>query len=462
MRPRTLWWLAAGSLVLSAWGGGADDLPAADPAAAAAGAAPSASVESTLIPLPSANALVLGGGTTSTDSEVARDPAGKRPAAGVAAAAVSGDGTRLAYLAMDRTARLRLYVKDLRSAKVVAACTSATGEPADRDCLAPVLSADGNAVAFSSRASNLVDGDTNGRVDVFVKDLRTGTVTRVLRADGSQGDRSAYVSGISGDGTRVVFVSQSSLDPDRPVPEQGDVGPSYAYVADLRSGAVTLIAGPDGLAADASPSSAPTISADGNTVVFASAPQDREFGTSGHFAADLRSGAVTSLTKLAGLDLPAGHFLCDASVPSRDGTRVAVQVCEDVEDEDGDVSEPPNETGVYVADLRAGRVVHRVGTAKGKPDLRAENPSLSADGRRLLWTRTVGGNPRAAGPVYLTDLSSGTTRRITREAVERQWSAAETAVSADGRVVAVEFVDQPDDSRRTNLSGDIAVIRLED
>src|SRR5690242_3567552 len=39
----------------------------------------------------------------------------------------------------------------------------------------PSISADGRYVAFSSTASNLVSGDTNGAEDVFVRDRQLGT-----------------------------------------------------------------------------------------------------------------------------------------------------------------------------------------------------------------------------------------------------------------------------------------------
>ena len=52
----------------------------------------------------------------------------------------------------------------------------------------PVLSANGY-VAFESTASNLVQNDTNGSQDVFVRNLRSGAVERVSRpADGGEGN----------------------------------------------------------------------------------------------------------------------------------------------------------------------------------------------------------------------------------------------------------------------------------
>jgi Tol biopolymer transport system component len=54
---------------------------------------------------------------------------------------------------------------------------SAAGEPANADSYEPSLSGDGRFVVFSSSATNLVPGDTNGKSDVFVRDLKTGTTT---------------------------------------------------------------------------------------------------------------------------------------------------------------------------------------------------------------------------------------------------------------------------------------------
>ncbi len=52
------------------------------------------------------------------------------------------------------------------------------------------ISADGRFVAFSSFASNLVAGDTNGTWDVFVHDRQTGTTERVsVASDGTEGER---------------------------------------------------------------------------------------------------------------------------------------------------------------------------------------------------------------------------------------------------------------------------------
>jgi len=54
-----------------------------------------------------------------------------------------------------------------------------SGIPANIASRSPAISADGRLVAFESWASNLVAGDTNGKLDVFVRDRATGTTTLV-------------------------------------------------------------------------------------------------------------------------------------------------------------------------------------------------------------------------------------------------------------------------------------------
>jgi Tol biopolymer transport system component len=72
----------------------------------------------------------------------------------------------------------------------------------------PVFSADGHYAAFQSDASNLVSGDTNARSDIFVRDLVGGTTTRVSVTDsGSQANDASTGPFISADGTRVLFTS---------------------------------------------------------------------------------------------------------------------------------------------------------------------------------------------------------------------------------------------------------------
>ena len=96
----------------------------------------------------------------------------------------------------------------------------------------PVISSDGRYVAFSSSASNLVPGDTNGSEDVFVRDRKLGTTRRVsVSSTEAQGNGDSWAPAISSDGRYVAFSSSAS----NLVP--GDTNGSYdVFVRDRKLG----------------------------------------------------------------------------------------------------------------------------------------------------------------------------------------------------------------------------------
>jgi hypothetical protein len=68
-----------------------------------------------------------------------------------------------------------------------------------------------HCVAFVSDASNLVPGDTNGKADAFVRDIRTGRTTRVSVGNrGVQSNGTTYDVQIDGACSRVAFTSDAS------------------------------------------------------------------------------------------------------------------------------------------------------------------------------------------------------------------------------------------------------------
>ena len=111
-----------------------------------------------------------------------------------------------------------IFVKDRLTGTIERVSTASNGSPANLSCFDPSLSADGRYVAFISRASNLVHGDTNQTrdslntgVDVFVKDRLTGILERVSTSNnGTQANANCNVPVISGNGRYVAFRSIAS------------------------------------------------------------------------------------------------------------------------------------------------------------------------------------------------------------------------------------------------------------
>ena len=89
------------------------------------------------------------------------------------------------------------------------------GGPADGPSYLPDLDGDqlhdSHCVAFVSAADNLVAGDTNGQPDAFVRDLRTGTTTRVsVATGGGQADGPTTDVQVDGACDRVAFTTSAS------------------------------------------------------------------------------------------------------------------------------------------------------------------------------------------------------------------------------------------------------------
>jgi Tol biopolymer transport system component len=129
---------------------------------------------------------------------------------------VSGDGHYVAYLSRnpltsaDTNQANDIFVRDMVGGGTVLASTDNAGDVANAGREAgsnsPSISSDGRYVAFLSDASNLVAGDTNGRVDVFVRDLVAHTTLRVsVSIAGDQADGNSFQPSISGNGGFVVF-----------------------------------------------------------------------------------------------------------------------------------------------------------------------------------------------------------------------------------------------------------------
>jgi len=106
------------------------------------------------------------------------------------------------------------------------------------DSSAPDFTPDGRFVAFESRASNLVAGDTNGAADVFVRDLVEGSTTLVSVNSVGAGAGHGVSSGpvITPDGRFVAFSSTADDLVEGDTNRLEDV-----FVRDLLTGAMTLI-----------------------------------------------------------------------------------------------------------------------------------------------------------------------------------------------------------------------------
>jgi hypothetical protein len=137
---------------------------------------------------------------------------------------ISGNGAVVAFQSFatnlvegDTNGTMQIYVRDRRNGRTVLAPVGSTGERADDLCQVALISKEGRRVVFGSFADNLVANDTNGRSDIFVRDLEAGTTVRASVGPGGQ-EFEGGVAGpeaISADARLVVFWTQKDLGDNR-------------------------------------------------------------------------------------------------------------------------------------------------------------------------------------------------------------------------------------------------------
>jgi len=153
-----------------------------------------------------------------TTTRVSVDSVGTQANAESREAAISGDGRYVGFrssasnlVAGDTNGADDVFVRDTVAGTTTRVSVLSDGTQANADSTAPAFSADGRYVAFGSSASNLVAGDTNGFLDVFVRDTVAGTTTRVsVDAVGAEANLPSLGSAFSADGRYVAFVSLAS------------------------------------------------------------------------------------------------------------------------------------------------------------------------------------------------------------------------------------------------------------
>jgi Tol biopolymer transport system component len=165
---------------------------------------------------------------------------------------MTSDGRRVVFESTARNLVLQeagdapqVFVRNVVSNTTVLASISTNGTWANGACRGSMITPDGRFVAFVSEASNLVEDDTNGIADVFVRDLQEG-ITRLVSAGaaaGAEGAATLYSCErplITPDGKYVVFYSTATNLAPAP-PTATNLGSGHLYLRDLSQTAITCV-----------------------------------------------------------------------------------------------------------------------------------------------------------------------------------------------------------------------------
>jgi Tol biopolymer transport system component len=315
----------------------------------------------------------------------------------------------------------------------------------------PSLSANGRFVAFSSSASNWVEGDTNNNNDIFVYDRRLGVTERVSVSNSGGENRSpSYNPSLSADGRYVAFQS-STTDLIEGVP----VGSSGIFVYDRDANTVELVSGDrnnpststsaTGIAGNAK------ISADGRYVAFKSSANNLVEGDTNNktdvFVHD-RELKVTERVSVGSrdegsIDLIQSNQDSDQPMISADGRFVAFTSSASnlVENDTNNTSD------IFVYDRQSDTVERVSLSSSGEQGNGFANaPSISADGRYVSFSSAasnlVEGDTNRVGDVFVYDRTTQVSERVSVDSVGAQSNgfSFNHGLSADGRYASYSTV----------------------
>jgi flagellin-like hook-associated protein FlgL len=363
---------------------------------------------------------------TGVTTRISTDSAGGQGDAASGNASISADGRYVAFqssasnlVAGDTNGATDIFVKDTSTGTTTRVSTSSSGSEGDGFATDASISADGRYVAFVANAADLVAGDTNGVADVFVKDMLTGTTTRVnTSGSGTQGNQAASNPSISADGRYVAFESTASDLVAGDTNNQSDI-----FVKDTLTGEITRVSSSSSGTQGNQASSKASISADGRYVAFQSTASNLVAGdTNGSadiFIKDTHTG-VTTRVSTDGSGVQGDQGSSEASI-SADGRYVVFESAAS-----NLVAEDTNSaTDLFIKDTQTGSVI-RFGMGSASP----YSAAISADGRSVAFTSgaasLVAGDTNANEDVFLFDSAKAGVQPLAGVVISNQASAKAT------------------------------------
>jgi len=310
-----------------------------------------------------------------------------------------------------------VFVRDRLFQTVEVVSLSSLGEIGNAASYEPAISRDGRYVAFTSGATNLTPGDTNGVTDIVVRDRDAGlTLLASVSPTGSAADGESLWCSITEDGRYVAFQSSAS----NLLQGETILWPSV-YVRDMVSGTTEYICRPSGGGRANEVSVKPSITPDGRYVAYRSYASNLVTGDTNGFSDvflwDRNTGVSerVSVATLTGAEGNGETLSRPAVTP--EGRYVVFSSAAD--------NLVPGDTNgkwdVFIRDRNTG-VTERVSVSsdevEGNDESGFEAPLLavSDDGQYVAFasaaSNLVAGDTNEKWDVFVRDRVAGTTERV--------------------------------------------------
>ena len=353
---------------------------------------------------------------------------------------VAFNSTSDGLLAGDDDRSTSVYRKDMVTGAVVLVSRrdGANGEPSHGTCHSPTISDDGLRVAFVCDGS-LDAADPNTYDDVYVRTVATGTTTLVSRvgASGSAGNQRSEHPALSQNGDYVAFTSYATDLVG------GVTGSRYIYRRHIPTQQTVLVSRQNGAAGAPMDAIDPSITDDGNEVAFNAGVKGDDADTNNDWDIYVRNvgdGTTRLASRAAGATGAVGNEGSFSPEISGNGLGVVFESYAtnlDARDTTGD-------SNIYRRGLGLGSTavidVNPAGVKSGQ----SYSPSIDQSSHLIAFVSNATGlDPADTDPsndVYVKNIAANTVRAVSRAsgangAVANR-SAVSAAISGDGLKVA--------------------------
>lgn len=380
---------------------------------------------------------------------------------------ISADGRYVAFTSKasnlvndDRNQVSDVFVRDLQTNETILISRNSSGIQGNGRSANPSISADGRFIAFWSIASNLVNDDNNGMPDIFLHDQVSGETILISRGlDGEAGDKASYQPSITSDGQCIVFTSDSRLT----ISDLNNVSDIYIYdkQVDTVNSLSFISRGSDGQVGNGR-SLTPSTTADCQLIAFQSAASNLGGNTPGYndiFLRARQANETSCINCVANTRLAGSSF---SPVISATGLYLTFVSSTPLVIEDND-----HIPDIYLKDIASGEYFlvsrHTVGT---KANMESGEPVISPDGRFVAFMSEADNlssnqDTNRDADIFLFDSSTSITFRVSRglDGMQTNASSSRPAISEFGRYIA--FATHTTSPEDTNGAQDIYLLSLE-
>jgi Tol biopolymer transport system component len=343
----------------------------------------------------------------------------------------------------------QIYLRDTE-ANTTTLISKGVGDAAgDGDSRNPVITPDCRYVAWDSEATNLVAAAQTQRL-VYRRDLTTGTNVLISQGDGADGvipnsPGGAFVPRMSADGNVVAFATRATNLSTEDTDTNGNTDVFVRVVSTDDTELVSRTFTDAGITGSQGAGFYTSISADGRYVAFDSQAENLTAEDADVVAdvvvRDRVAGTTTLVSRATGATGAPGDYHSFLPQLSADGSKVAFLT---QADNLGSISPPDPETplhrlNVYVRDLAAGTTVlaSRANGASGAPGNADSGGqpglAISDDGTKVVFhsqATNLGGSINIQS--FLRNLATNTTQLVAGGVASSQWPV----ISGDGTHVA--------------------------